>query len=231
MMQERRYRMAGTRHLLAIAMTFLLAGISRSGKPEVVGIVVQADHAKLGSSAASDGTTVYDGDRLSTETGGTLRLRSGGVMLYLADESSVIVRNGASAAAKEFEAELVKGAVVVSAAAGTGAEVVARSARIRPEANTAGVIQVRVLGEKELVIFARRGSGQFTYRDETETIPEGKTYRVLLDPADGGASTGQSAKKAGHAGKAFVLIAIAVAAGISIPLALRQQQYESPDRP
>jgi hypothetical protein len=62
-----RYRMAGTQRLLAITMAFSLAGIPRSAKPNALGILVQADHASLGFQAASEGTTVYDGDRLTTE--------------------------------------------------------------------------------------------------------------------------------------------------------------------
>jgi hypothetical protein len=224
--------MAGTQQLLAIAMAFLLTGIPGGGRPDVLGIIVQADHANLGSHAASGGTTVYDGDRLSTEAGGTLRLRSGGVMLYLEDESSVIVGNGTSSTAKEFKADLVTGTVLVSAAPGTGAEIVALAAHIRPEANASGVIQVRVLGEKELVVFARRGSAQLTYRDETETIPEGKRYRVLLDPVDDGGSTDKKVKAAAHRRKVFVLIGVAVGmTAATVPWWHPHQQYESPNRP
>jgi hypothetical protein len=50
--------MAGTQRLLAIAMAFSLAGIPISAKPDALGIVVLADHASLGSQAASEGTTV-----------------------------------------------------------------------------------------------------------------------------------------------------------------------------
>jgi hypothetical protein len=56
---------------------------------------------------------------------------------------------------------------------------------------------------------------------------------VLVDPTDGDDSKDSSAKKAAKRGKALVLIAVAVAAGVaatSIPMALRQH-YESPDRP
>jgi hypothetical protein len=69
-----RYRMAGTQRLLAITMAFSLAGIPRSAKPDALGIVVLADHTSSDFQAASEGTTVYDGDWLSTEAGGSLRL-------------------------------------------------------------------------------------------------------------------------------------------------------------
>ena len=221
--------MAGTQRLLAIAMTYFLAGVPGSGRTDVLGIVVQAHHANLGSHAVSEGTTVYEGDRLSTDPGGTLQVRSGEVMLRLKEASSVVVRDGASVAVKEFRAELVSGSVELSAAEGVGAEIVACGARIRPAGNTAGVIQVRVLGEKELVIFARRGSAQFSYHDESATIAEGKTYRVVLDPADDRAPGDQTAKKPGRPNKAFLLIAGGIVPGV-VGVAI-WKALESPDRP
>src|SRR5271155_5285724 len=186
--------MAGTQRLLAITMAFSLAGIPGSAKPDALGIVVKADHASLGSQAASEGTTVYDGDRLSTEAKGSLQLLIGDAMLYVAEQSSVIVHEDARIAAKEFEVELVSGAAVLSVTTGTTADIVASSARVRPMAETRGVVQVQRVGAQELIVFARRGPAQISYRGESETIAEGKSYRVMLNPSDDGASGVQGAK-------------------------------------
>jgi hypothetical protein len=231
--------MAGTQRLLAITMAFSLAGIPRSAKPDALGIVVLADHASLDSQAASEGTTVYDGDRLSTEAGGSLRLLIGEAMLYVTEQSSVIVHQDANIAAKEFEAELVSGTVVLSVTAGATSEIVASSARVRPMAETRGVVQVRLVGPRELIVFARRGPAQICYRDESETIAEGKSYRVLLYPSDDGASGVQGAKKSGKGRKSFVLIAVGVAAAVGITALWRGMErgasaskgVESPDHP
>ncbi|MFI5092117.1 MAG: hypothetical protein ACHQIK_01620 [Candidatus Acidiferrales bacterium] len=64
--------MAGTQRLLAIAMAVFLANIPARAKPDALGIIVLADRASLDSQAASEGTTVFDGDRLSTIAGGRL---------------------------------------------------------------------------------------------------------------------------------------------------------------
>jgi hypothetical protein len=228
-----RYRMAGTQRLLAIAMSFLLAGIPGGARPEVLGIIVVAEGASLSGGSASEGTSVYDGDRLSTETGGVLQLRSGEVTLALSGGSSVIVRSNASSAGKAFEAELATGTITLSAAAEAAAEIQALGARVRRGADGRVIVQVRILGPKELMVFARRGSVQISYRDESEMILEGKSYYVLLDPADSDDSKDPSARKPRKHGKALVLIAVAaaaLAAGTSIPMATRQH-YESPDRP
>jgi hypothetical protein len=233
LMQYWRYRMSGTQGLLAIAMSFLLAGIPGGAKTDVLGTIVVAEGASLSWGSASEGTSVYDGDRLSTETGGALQLRSGGVTLALGGASSVTVRSNANGAGKEFEAELASGTITLSAAGEAAAEIQALGAHFRRVADGRVIVQVRILGPKELLVFARRGSVQVSYREESETILEGKSCYVLLDPTDGDDSKDSSAKKAGKHGKALVLIAVAVAAGVaatSIPMALRQH-YESPDRP
>jgi|SRR5580704_6469399 hypothetical protein len=229
--------MTGTQRLLAIALAFSLAGIPRSAKPEALGIVVQADHASLGSEPASEGTTVYDGDRLSTEARGSLRLLIGKAMLYVTEQSSVIVRQDANIAAKEFEAELVSGTAVLSVTAGATGEIVASSARIRPMAETRGVVQVRLVGTHELVVFAQRGPAQISYHGESETLAEGKSYRVLLNSSDDSASGAQGAKKSGKHSKALVLIAVGAATAAGAALLWRSvdggtnRSVESPDHP
>jgi hypothetical protein len=225
--------MMGTQRLPAIVMSFLLAGIPGRASPDVLGIVVLADRASVSGHLLSEGTSVYGGDRLSTETRGTMQLRSGGVTLALGEESSVIVRGDASSAGNGLVAELLSGSgtMALSSAAEGAAEIQALGARIRPGANARVIMWVRILNPKELIVFARRGSVQVSYGEESEMILEGKSYYVLLDPADSDNSKDQNTKAPRKRRKAFVLIAIAAAAtGISIPLAL-QQHYESPDRP
>lgn len=229
--------MAGTQRLLAIAMAFSLAGIPGSGKADALGIVVLADHASLGSETAIEGTTVYDGDRLSTGAGGSLRLLVGQAIVYLTDQSCVMVHKGASGAAKEFETELVSGTVVLSVTAEMDAEIVASAARVRSTAETRGVVEVRRVGPYELIVFAQRGPAQILYHGESATIAEGKSYRVLLNPDEDGASGEQGAKRPGKRGKAFALIAIGAATAAGIVLVWRGTNsgtgkgVESPDHP
>jgi hypothetical protein len=221
--------MVGPQRLLAIAMSFLLAGISGGARPDVLGIIVRADRASLGGHSASEGTSVYDGDRLSTGSGGTLQLRSEGVQVSLANDSCVIVRDDASSRGKGLGAELVTGMVTVSAAPEAAVEIHALGALIRPGVDARVTMQVRILGAKEMIVFARRGSVLFSYREESERILEGKSYRVVLDPPEGGATSGQGAKKPNQHGKAFLLIAIGITAAAALPTIWKP--LESPDRP
>jgi hypothetical protein len=227
--------MAGTQRLLAIAMTFFLTGPTGSGNADALGIVVLADHANAGSQAAIEGTTVFDGDRLTTEAGGALRLQVGEDLVSLADQSCVMIHRGARGTGMEFEAELVPGGVTLSVAKGIEAEIVASSARIRSEAETRGVVQVRIVERNELLVFAKRGAAEISYHGETETIAEGKSYRVLLRPDEDGTSGDQSAKKAGKRGKVLVLIGVGAATAAGIVLLSRGgnggKSVESPDHP
>ena len=227
--------MAGTQRLLAMAMAFFLAGTNGSGKADALGVVVLAERANSGSEAAAEGTTVFDGDRLSTEAGGALRVQVGGDIVSLADQSSVMIHRGGSEAGMEFEAELVSGGVTLSIAKGEIAEIVEGGARVRSQAVTRGVVQVRMIGPKELVVFAERGAAEISYHGETETIAEGKSYRVLLRADEDGAPGDPSAKKAGKRGKVLLLIAVGAAAVAGIALMPRGgnggKGVESPDHP
>ncbi len=225
--------MAGTQRLLAIAMAFLLAGLPGRAKPDALGIVVRADRALLGAQAASEGTTIYDGDRLSTGEGGSLRLLIGEAMMDVAEQSSVILRRDANSAAKEFAAELVSGTAEISVTASAVGEIVARGAHVRPMGETRSVVRVQIAAPNALVVYAQRGPAQISYHGETETIAEGKAYRVLLNPSDDDAPADQSAKKSGKRGKAFAVIAIAAttAAGVAVLWRGSGKGLESPDRP
>ena len=231
--------MAGTQRLLAIAMAFLLGGNSGSGAADALGMVVLADHARLDSEAATEGTTIYDGDRLSTDAAGSMRFMVGEAIIYLPDQSCVTLHKGASGTPKKFEAELVSGKVVLSVVAGTGGEIVASSARIRPIAETRGVVEVGIIGPHELIVFARRGPAQISFRGETETITEGKSYRVRLNDLDDDASGVHGATRSGKHSKALVLIAIGAATAAGVALLWRSVDrgasqstgVESPDRP
>lgn len=228
--------MAVTQRFLAITMAFSFAGNS-GGRPDALGVVVQAEHASLGSQAVAEGTTVYDGDRLSTDARGSLRLRIADAIVYLTDQSSMIVHNEAANGPGEFEAELLAGTAVLSVKAGATGAIVARAARIRPISETRGVVEVRLVGPNELVVFARRGAALISYRGESETIAEGKTYRVLLNPSDDNPAGANSTKQPAKRNKALLIVAIGAASAVGAALLWKGLEggsgkgIESPDRP
>jgi hypothetical protein len=222
------------RQCLALEMAAFLAWNSGTTRPAVLGVVAEANRVRFNTGNVSEGATVYDGDRFETEKGGLLLLRGNATMLELAEESVLIVRSRPSGA-QGAEAELSKGALVFSAVRADALEVAAQGAGVRPLRDARTLAQVSVTSAKELRIYARRGSLQFSYRGETETIAEGAVYRVILDPAGDDPKDKQTVK-AGRQRKAFLLLVIGGGAAAAATAAIMYQHHrhkpmESPDRP
>lgn len=234
--------MAGPQRLLATVMAFFLTGTAGNPGPDALGVVAQAYSATLGSEPAVEGTTVYDGDRLATSAGGSLQLLVGDAMLSLADQSDVIVHRETSGTTLEFDADLWSGGAVLSLTSNVSGKITARSASVRPLTETRGTVRVQVLGAHELLVFAQRGPAQISYRDESEIVPEGKSYCVLLNASEDDGAPDSGAKKPQTRRKALVLIAVGAAAAGGIIAGWKTmgargasggtpKGVESPDRP
>lgn len=216
--------------LLATTLAVSLAGLPATTPMDPLGIVTEANDAYLSNSSVSAGSTVYDGDRLSTEVDGTLQLRSSGAaMIYLAGDSRVTLHNIPDGG-KGTEADLAKGTLVFSAAQATAMEVRADEASIRPAADAPTVGQITVGGPKKLYVYARRGSLIFSYRDESEVITEGQSYRVVLDPPDDGPAAkpdeDRPAPRPSRRRKGFLFFLLGIAA---VPVI--RHLFDSPESP
>jgi hypothetical protein len=86
------------------------------------------------------------------------------------------------------------GVATLSVSAAKAGEIVACGARVRPVSQVCGVVRVQILAPNELLVYAQRGAAQVSYRDETETIGEGKAYRVVLNESDDPEQSGSIAK-------------------------------------
>jgi hypothetical protein len=223
------------RSLLTLQIAFLLAGTSTPTPPEVLGVVVLADRARLNNGAVSEGATVYDGDNFSTEEGGALRLRCNAALLELAEKSVALVHHaGGGAQGLQTQAELLQGTLVFSVAQAAELEIEARAARIRPAGNGRTAALVSVIGPKKLHIYARRGTVLFSYRGEGATITEGESYQVILDPPEDSSGKKQTTPSARRRSKAFLLIAAGAGAAAAAVLGYKNHEHkdmESPDRP
>ena len=79
------------RQLIAVAISVGLLGAPGFSAPAPstqLGIVVFADHARVGTGPISVGSTVFGGDNVSTESTGTLQIRAGAARLLLANASA-----------------------------------------------------------------------------------------------------------------------------------------------
>lgn len=175
--------MTMARQLTATALAFSLTGIHAPRRMDPLGVITEANRAYLRNRPVSTGTTLYDGDRLSTEPQGVLRLRSRAATFYLGGESQATLR-GESDDEKGTQLELAAGSLVFSSPQAAAAEILADEAIIRPAADAPTIGQITAVASKILHLYARRGSLKFSYRDESEVIAEGESYRVVLDPPD-----------------------------------------------
>lgn len=196
-----------------------------------LGMVTHAERAHVGTAAASTGSTIYDGDELSTETEGALRITSPAFRLHL-ESQSILTLWRPDSMEDTVEADLAHGTVIFSAALNGSINVVANDASIRPAGNAATVAHVRAVNPKELRIYAQRGALEFSYHGESEVIAEGAAYRVLLDPSEKEAAASESDpahRKPAKVHHKFLLIPIGIALGVAIPLVIHDM--ESPDKP
>src|SRR5215475_5354660 len=80
------------RRFLALFIVFAMAAGEfpvRAAGVSSLGVVTQASQASLSSAGISAGTTVYDGDSLTTATDGLVRVRLGAAQLYLPGQSGL----------------------------------------------------------------------------------------------------------------------------------------------
>lgn len=207
-----------------------------AGNVTPLGTIVTAQRAHVGEASADVGTTVYGGDWISTEPQGSVQLRAGAARLLLLGSSSAVVNDSEGAPS----AKLLSGTATFSTGNAHAFTLFASKAAIRAKTDLPTIGQVTYVSDKELLVTARRGGLTISVEDETQTIAEGTSYRVLLDPTDSqgpaGAGSGQGPAGSGSGGgplkagrSRFLLLATAfIAAGTVIAIYFA---YESGDRP
>lgn len=214
--------------LAAVLISALLQPPSLASSSRVLGLVVQAEGAQVGSSQALPGTSVYDGERITTDATGSLRVQLGPSQLYLPSGSTATLRQQASLTTAFVE----RGTVVLSAAAGDPIEIQASSARIVATTGKKAVTQVTLLGPYEFEVGSQQGEIEVTIGEETRTVREGSGYRVEIDrdeqgPRGAGTKENKRPRKAGRSRFFFILLGgIGGLTGYFVVEAL-----ESPDRP
>jgi len=191
------------------------SAVAAPGPSPSMGVILQADNADLGGSAAVIGATIFNGDTLATENTGELRARFGPSQIYLFPNSNVSVSKTASG----FSADLTGGTVLVSSGAGEGFQVLADGATVQPGSNQKTVAQISWVSPTELLLTSREGDLQVTMGDETQTVNEGASFRMMITPAaqPGSSSPGQPVVFAGQNRFYFVAI-LFIAAGTTYAL-------------
>ena len=225
---------------VAFGLTFTCAPLLAASTPTAapLGTVIAADRAHVGEAGANVGTTVYSGDRVSTDLQGSMQVRAGAARLLLQSASSAIVDDNEGTRS----AKLVLGTATFSTGNARAFTLYASKAAIRPQTDAPTIGTVTYVSETELLVTARRGGLTVTVEDEVQVVPEGNSFRVLLDPSEAaqgpeGAGSGKHDhdRNRGSGGplaagrSRFLMLATAmIAAGTAVAV---YKALESPDRP
>jgi hypothetical protein len=197
-----------------------------------LGMVIQAEGlTHLGPAKAVIGSTIYTGDNLFTETGGTMRLRVGASQVYLLSDSGASL----SQSAKMVHIVVAHGTVGFSSPANDPVGLDTPLGFVRPVDGHAAFGQVTLTSSIEMVVTAYHGDLIVEENGNLHTIPEGKSYRVTKDleqPAQPSSSSSGQTKQGSGTQSAVssplmekVLI-IGAAGGVALAVAL--ELCESP---
>ncbi|HXH68694.1 MAG TPA: hypothetical protein VNI81_15945 [Candidatus Limnocylindrales bacterium] len=234
--------MRGLRASLAALITIGLTASLTLGGPKTassLGTIVTAQHARVGDSSAEVGTTVFSGDRLSTDQEGSVQIRAGAARLLLQSGTLATLSDSDGAPS----AKLVLGTATFSTGNSKAFTLFASKAAIRAQSDGPTIGQVTYLNEHELLVVSKRGPLTITVDGETEVIADGSAYRVILDPPttmaqgpEGAGAPRDKDKKRGmagpplHAGRNYFMITAIGVAAVVTGLAV-SEALESPNRP
>jgi hypothetical protein len=223
-----------TAAVLSFGLIFTLTTNAPTSRAAAVafGTVVSADRARVGSAAATVGTTVLSGDTLDTDKFGSLQVRAGAARLLLTSQSQVTWANEEAGAS----ATLKNGTAIFSTANAKAFSLHAGTALIRPNTDAATVGSVTILSPKELAVSCAHGALAISVEDDTKIVAEGTAYRVVLDPDDPQAQNTDNPppvfqqKTPRKSGRDRFLMFVLIFAGVGTALGV-YFALESPDRP
>jgi hypothetical protein len=222
--------------LSASLVTMPVWGAPAPKPSAALGTIIAAQHARVGSTSAEVGTTVYGGDSIMTDHEGTAQIRAGAARLLLLNSSNAIVDDSDGTPS----AKLLAGTATFSTGNAHAFTLFASKAAIRADSDAPTIGQVTFLTANELIVRSTRGPLAVTVDGETQVISDGTAYRVIIDPpADmmqGPEGAGGQEKGNGRGGpplragrSRFLIIAISIAAGATIFAVYKS--LESADRP
>jgi hypothetical protein len=219
--------------LVAILSVALLNVPSFAANEKPLGLVTQAAEAHLGSATVAIGTTVYPGDTLATDEGGTVRLKVGGSQFYLLSSSSATLSENSTI----VNAAVARGTVGFSSNGTDQLALQIPEGIVRAANGQPGYGQVTIIGPREVIVSAYRGTLVLDNEGDMHEIPAGKSYRVTMDlepasepqgPAGAGGGT-QKVVAPRHRHLLFDLIILGAVGGASY--ALWYHLSESPSTP
>ena len=197
---------AKMRHFVAVLLIALLVSPAAPGAQKPLGVILQAQNATLRSSDGIPGTTIFEGDTVSTGHGGKMLVRLGAAQIEVMPDSVVSFEEFDSVAG----ANVVQGTVGFASPETATVAVRAAGIVIRPQPKRLTHGQVTLVGPLELLVTSYRGPLELTLGNESLVVPEGTTYRVVQGDSKGPGPVGAGAEAARMAPFKAILVTAAV---------------------
>lgn len=194
---------------LLIALLATAPGYGSPGRP--LGVVLEARQAMLRATEGAPGTTVFAGDTVVTSHGGKMRVRLGAAQIEVLPGSVVVFEELEAVAG----ATLMQGTVSFATPETGSVAVRATGITVRPQPQRATHGQVTIVSPTEMLVTSYHGPLELTLDNESLTVPEGTTYRVVQGGSRGPGPVGAGAEAARRAPFKAFLVAFAV---VAIPL-------------
>ena len=199
---------------LGVAFALTLACIpALAGPSSSLGVVAGADKANVAQVAAVDGTSVYEGDIVSTQPTGAIRLRLGQSQLVLAGTTTIMLHKTDAG----VYATLLRGSVRFSLVPGSPLEVHAldsHSLVVRTKGDAAAIGQLSLVSPTVFEVGSSKGDLAVSIEGTDHVVAESTAYRVSTDDGNGNSIVPGGKRKA-----FWIWFPIAlVAAGITIGL-------------
>jgi hypothetical protein len=173
-----------------------IARASDDSNLKPLGSIAETTHAHVDGVSALSGATVYPGDVVETDTGGALHLRLGSGQLFLSASSSASLEQRGELAS----VTLVKGSVSFSLPDPLQFELDTPAGTLRGSGTHSTSGRVVIFSPHEIVVTASRGDLILDNHGELHLIPEGKSYRIVIEeesptPTATSARAGDSPKR------------------------------------
>lgn len=163
---------------------FLVAGLLNlpafAAQEKALGVVIQSQIARLGTSTLAIGTSVYPGDSLWTDVGGMLRVKVNSGQIYLLGSSAMTLGQLDG----WVQGTVTRGTAGFSANYADRLELVVPQGALRPAEGQPANGQVTILNPTEVVVSAYRGALILDNAGEVHVIGAGSSYRVTILPDD-----------------------------------------------
>ena len=206
--------------IVGTLVTAPLAAAPAAPVASPIGVILQADKAQVGGGETANGASIFDGDRVSTSASGLLRVSMGASQALLPENSSADFHQSG----RGVNADLNGGTIVLSTTPGETFLLHANGASIRPATAQMTIAQVTKVSANELLLTSRKGVLEVSAEDEVKSIPEGSSYRMIIQPAD------PASPQVAKAGRNKVIWILIIAAGVGAGIGIWRAVI-SPDKP